>query len=229
MRNPELSFVDNLENKNYESPECLENMKGMIEKFELDKRELGAGMTAYVLESDVDPDICMKVLHDKTISKNGIKEEMAYNAALYEKGFSVPAPICTATTEEHDYYFQEKINGITLKQLVEEARIEELPNSFNFRNFFDELRKIVTEMNKLGYHHLDLHTGNVMINEEGDPVIIDFGDATKVSLASEEPHRAVDSRGILRVKPKDLDRVTQNMSEVGQYLKSKDWFVKKEE
>ncbi len=225
MKSPEFSFTE-CAKKGYETSECIKMMEEMIESFEVRGEFVGAGRTANVMKSGADPEICMKIVHTKDLSDNNVKKEISFNEELSNLNFPVPLPICFVTTDENDYYFQELINGISLKQLVEEDRIDELPKDFDFRAFFNELSGHVKRMNDLGFHHRDLHTGNIMINESGKPVIIDFGDAIKSTMDSDDPYRCTDSRGILQIKPRDSYRVTQNMTEVGNYLKNNKWFEK---
>ena len=155
-----------------------------------------------------------------------MKKESEFNADLYKIGLRVPIPICYAKSDENDYFFQEKIKGIDLSQLVNENRIDELPDNFDFHDFFKVLNADVKKMNDAGYHHLDLHLGNIMIDENGRPVIIDFGDTVKQSLSTDDPYRYRDARGNDHIKPKDINVISQNRVEVGNYLKEMGWFKK---
>ncbi len=54
-----------------------------------------------------------------------------------------------------------------------------LDDSFDIHVFEKELKSMIEKMHQGGILHRDLNLGNVMINEKGLPVIIDFGTATE--------------------------------------------------
>jgi len=78
----------------------------------------------------------------------------------------------------------ERINGCTVKEAIDNPTL--LPDNFNYKVFIDDLTDQILKMHNKngmsdGVYHRDLHQGNVMINEDGLAVIIDFGTAIEGS------------------------------------------------
>ncbi|MEK7512265.1 MAG: phosphotransferase [Patescibacteria group bacterium] len=95
--------------------------------------------------------------------------------------------------------------------------------SSSTRLFMARLAEIIAELHvQYRIYHRDLHSGNVMINlaQPNDPIIIDFGDATKQLLSSEDPYREI-VRGKSRIYPNDLDNIRELRIELQKYLKKK--------
>ena len=78
----------------------------------------------------------------------------------------------------------------------------------------------------LNIYHRDLSEGNVMVDENGQPVIIDFGDACSPHLKSEDPYRQESSNGKVTIFTNDLVNVQASQRLIGKYLKDKGHFNK---
>jgi serine/threonine protein kinase len=78
--------------------------------------------------------------------------------------------------------------GLSLKDLAlgkNKKKLSELVN--NKETFFKELETNITKMHQDNIHHRDLHSGNVMYDfKTKQPVIIDFGHATKAWSSDED-------------------------------------------
>jgi len=78
----------------------------------------------------------------------------------------------------------EKVNGYSIKDIVANNNL--LPEKFDYKVFCDSLDEQIAKMHNKGkmidgIYHRDLHHGNVMIDDDGLPVIIDFGTGIKGS------------------------------------------------
>lgn len=104
-------------------------------------------------------------------------------------GARVPIPYAWGEYElidEGDQFFvkekilvlaMERIKGVSIKDVLEGGA--DFPAKFNPDIFFKKVRSFLERMHEeKAIFHRDLHSGNIMIDENGDPVIIDFGKST---------------------------------------------------
>jgi len=196
-----------------------------IHRIEQGGYTLGEGKTAKVCVLENYPEVCLKMVSEKHISKNRVHKEMEFLDMAVNRGLPVPKPICAIETEGgKDYLFMETVEGFSLKDLVETDLIEKLPREFDFKAFFAELDAIVAKMHGEKIFHRDMHKGNVMVDKKGKPSIIDFGDAVFNHLSSEDPYRETNVKGELTVYPSDEVNVSQAYRQVGIYLKDSGFF-----
>lgn len=200
-----------------------------IEKMEKEGQILGEGRTSTVTFNKDRPSLCLKELSNKNISGNRTNEEMRLLDLACKKKFPVPRPFCSLENNAgNDHLFMETINGFSLEDLVKKDLYDELPESFDFKKFFDKLRQVVKDMHSAKIYHRDLHYGNVMVDKNGEPVIIDFGDAIEHHFSSEDPYRYINSKGELIILPEDEIKVSESYRIVGLYLKKEGYFKGKE-
>lgn len=160
--------------------ECIPNI-------ELDESPIGEGGNAfiYIPKNESWRNACVKKI--KTIQQivcNDIEKEHELQEKLRERGVRTPLSIAFLKTEDGNYLIMERINGHNVKEISENPSL--MPESFDYRIFCDSLDEQIAKMHNKGkmedgIYHRDLHERNVMINEEGLPVIIDFGTAVEGS------------------------------------------------
>jgi serine/threonine protein kinase len=195
-----------------------------IEDLEANGIQIGEGRTAKILVIREGSKTCLKVISEKEISCNSVEEEMRFSDLLSSKGFKVPRPVCAINSDKNDYFFMEAIQGFSLRDLIEKDLISELPQNFDFKKFFASLRLMIEGMHDEKIYHRDLHDGNVMIDKEGEPVVIDFGDAIELKLSSEDPYRQVDVKNEATIYTDDIVNISRSYAKVGGYLKEKNYF-----
>jgi tRNA A-37 threonylcarbamoyl transferase component Bud32 len=163
-----------------------ENIIECILKIELYATPIGEGGNAivYIPEEESLQTVCIKKGKEKPqIVFNNIDEECEIQKTLKNLGVRTPLTILSFTTKEKgDYFIMERINGYSVKDILEKPDL--LPEKFDYPTFCKSLDGQISKMHKAygivgGIYHRDLHDGNVMIDEEGLPVIIDFGTAVK--------------------------------------------------
>lgn len=138
----------------------------------------GGNAIVYVAEGTPFEKICFKKVKDKSqIIYNDIDKEFEYQMKVKKLGIRTPLTLISINTEDGIYLVMEKINGASVKDIVKDSTL--LPEKFNYKIFCKSLDEQIAKIHKGGIYHRDLHSGNVMINEEGLPVIIDFGTATE--------------------------------------------------
>lgn len=186
--------------------------------------KIGEGRTAKVCISEKDDKVCVKIVYNK-ISKNRSGVELKIMDKLCAGGILVPKPICSVETDKCDYLFMEKIEGFSLKDLLDLDLYINIPGQFNFKEFFSKLKITVNRMNDLYIYHRDLHSGNIMISSNGEPIIIDMGDAVQGELlAGSDPYRETNAKGEIIIYPEDRNKVIELRQQIGSYLKNNGYF-----
>lgn len=169
--------------------EYIKSVATFINRIRSSADLLGEGAVAQVITSHEGDygDICVKVLKDlQYLPDNDAIREGDIHYEAMRVGVSVPEIVCS-TGYEYDrddfgrvvrsYIVMKTVHGHSLEEIAKKEF--ELPKDFKVDVFIDKLKNEVERMHQAGIYHRDLHLGNVMIDEEGNPVIIDFGRATK--------------------------------------------------
>lgn len=160
---------------------------------------IGEGNTALVFHSEKNPDICAKIIKENSETyqeSNQVSQEaeiLCYLLPLNERfKTKIPIPYYYFQDENQHFYLMEKLNAINLSNAIAD---EELPDNFNFEEFFDDLEAFVKQMHEMQVHHRDLTSQNIMIDRKtGHARIIDFGKSTFKSLAEDPYLQAVEKR-----------------------------------
>ncbi|CAD7083076.1 unnamed protein product [Hermetia illucens] len=95
------------------------------------------------------------------LSRISATREFAYMTALHDRGFPVPKPI----DFNRHCVIMELVNGYPLTQVSEVDDPEAL---------YDELMDLIVRLGNSGVIHGDFNEFNLMITEEGKPILIDF-------------------------------------------------------
>lgn len=106
---------------------------------------------------------------------NSPAEEVRLQEQAHRLGLNVPWPFFHAITPETDdhYIVMEKIRGSSVHDIIEQGLA--LPVDFDVERFEVDLLDQLRVAHTHGLYHRDLHAKNVMIDQVGRPVIIDFG------------------------------------------------------
>ncbi|CAH2049046.1 unnamed protein product, partial [Iphiclides podalirius] len=95
------------------------------------------------------------------LSRISATKEFAYMKALYDRGFPVPRPI----DFNRHCVVMELVHGGPLTHVTSVPDPEAL---------YDELMNLIVRLGNCGVIHGDFNEFNIMINEDGHPIIIDF-------------------------------------------------------
>ncbi len=168
-----------LENKNEQAViECLNEL-------ESNKKSIGYGHNAEVFIAEgveVLKEFCVKkMLKLPKVKINSVEAEFDFQEEVNNLGIKTPRNVMMVknktTTEE--YIIMERVNGHSIGDILDPHNREAiLSEGYVHEDFFKKLQAMVKKMHDNRIYHRDLHKGNVMINENGEPVIIDFGAAT---------------------------------------------------
>ena len=103
------------------------------------------------------------------------------------------------------YFVMPFVEGTTFDQLIEERQIKGKPFSENeLRGMLERLLDALAHLHDRGIYHRDIKPGNILINTEGIPTLIDFGSArqrlserslTVIESPGYTPFEQLESRG----------------------------------
>jgi tRNA A-37 threonylcarbamoyl transferase component Bud32 len=151
---------------------------------EFKKVKIGTGKNAEVFV--VDEEEFLKKLCVKKVKKfpevkiNPIDIEFDFQDAVNELGIKTPRNVIMVRNKntKEEYIIMERIMGVSLGDALDPLSTQVLPNAYVHEVFFQKLKNMIEKMHENRIYHRDLHRGNVMCDENGNPVIIDFGAAT---------------------------------------------------
>ncbi|MCR4280207.1 MAG: phosphotransferase [Candidatus Komeilibacteria bacterium] len=176
-----------------------------MEKLLKGNEHLGTGLKAEVF-SLVESSICVKIIVKPDLCFNNVEQELKLMDKLYAGGINIPRPLGAAYSIDHkvSLLFMERVNGSSVEDFLLDKNLTELPQGFEVEKFFASLQKQVNKMHEvLGIHHRDLHAGNVMIDVDGQPWIIDFDKSTEHYFANEDPYIQATIPGHYEKLPQD--------------------------
>lgn len=153
-----------------------------LEKLEIHAESIGFGGNAEVLAMAEGPfsKVCLKRIKEKPqILCNDIDRENELQGLARKAGVRTPLALISMETEKGMFFIMEKIIGTTVEEVL--ITPSKLPEDFSIEVFNRELDEQIELLHQANIYHRDLHSKNVMINEKGLPVIIDFGTAIEGS------------------------------------------------
>ncbi|XP_068622560.1 uncharacterized protein RIOK2 [Battus philenor] len=95
------------------------------------------------------------------LSRISATKEFAYMKALYDRGFPVPKPI--------DFN-----RHCVVMELVQGGPLTHVTSVADPESLYDELMNLIVRLGNCGVIHGDFNEFNIMLDEEGRPIIIDF-------------------------------------------------------
>nr|CAD7453950.1 unnamed protein product [Timema tahoe] len=130
------------------------------------------------------------------LSRISATKEFAYMKALKDRGFPVPKPI----DFNRHCVIMELVNGTPLCQISEVPDVEAL---------YDDLMDIIVRLGNHGVIHGDFNEFNIMLMDDGQPIIIDFPQMVSTSHPNAEMREddidvEVSASGFTRQMEKDL-------------------------
>lgn len=153
---------------------------------------LGEGKIARVYQTAGEDGVCYKILrneivrqlHKKIVREGIIQNNVAKLLNVRSDCARTPEVYFLADDLEMQVLMMERVKGSSLKDVF--AGMAELPPQFDIETCFAKIERSIEEMHLAGYFHRDLtnNSGNIMIDTNGDPWIIDFGSAIR-SINSE--------------------------------------------
>jgi len=174
----------NLIYKNIETPK-EEVLKNLLEKNEDELAKeikkikesgstLGSGNYGQIKVLPDNSDYCVKIGKKNTHDKNNMLKEIYFLDEAKKHGVNVPSPRILVEEKDEAYLIMDTVNGLSLERLIEEDNLDLLPDNFNFIDFVTKTREEVKKLNEVIFHR-DIKPNNIMIDNNGNPVIIDFG------------------------------------------------------
>lgn len=120
------------------------------------------------------------------LSRISATREFAYMKALYEREFPVPKPI----DFNRHCVIMELVNGYPMTQITEVGNVEQL---------YDDLMNIIVRLGNCGVIHGDFNEFNIMVTEEGKPILIDFPQMVSTSHPNAQQFFERDVKGIIEL------------------------------
>lgn len=221
-KSEDLKLPENVEVTHEEPLAIVERIKRVVES--KDAVTLGEGHNGEVITSLRRPTTCYKVLRLERANLLGAtaKREaiILYQIGQLLEGRTdvarVPKLLRYIDADNFRAIHMETIDGSSLKDMFEKKI--DFPEGFDVDTFIHKLETTVSIMNEHGYFHRDLtnNLGNVIVDKEGDPWIIDFGSALKSKGPDTDPRLYQVTYGGIPCVASDL----QGIKELGKQIKN---------
>lgn len=180
-----------------------------LERMDRKKVKIGMGNNAEVFGVEGEPlfeNICVKkILKYPKVKINSIEAEFEFQEAVHDLNIKTPRNILMVRNNEtkEEFILMEKIRGASLGDILDPQSNVLIPDTYNHEQFFETLKKMVDTMHENNIYHRDLHSGNVMVDEEGNPVVIDFGAADHGYGGHGDDHEIYKASGFVLVSEKE--------------------------
>lgn len=192
-------------------------IKQMFEDMNKQNERLGVGKTAEAVLTD--NEACLKVVDKAKVRKdripltNHVHQEIEYLEKLNDKDFLeragidqkiAPLPILSTEENGKGFLLMEKVSGSSLQDILDKKNPNFDTKQVNWEVFFKKLEEIVAKLNNASVFHRDLHAGNIMIDEDHNPILIDFGSSYESFYSEDDPYKEESVTGVTVYK-KDTD------------------------
>ncbi|PSN35369.1 Serine/threonine-protein kinase RIO2 [Blattella germanica] len=141
--------------------------------------QIGVGKESniYIVANEEGEPLCLKLHRNAAswlyLSRISATKEFAYMKALHEREFPVPKPI----DFNRHCVIMELVDGSPMCQVHEVPDVEWL---------YDELMNLIVKLGNHGVIHGDFNEFNIMITNDGKPIIIDFPQMVSTSHPNAE-------------------------------------------
>lgn len=178
--------------KRYIETKETEELLECLNKLESNSVPLGEGKNAEVFGLDEGKfrSVCMKKMRENPQLKcNDLDTEVDFQNRVRELGIKTPLTMAYMIDPElkEEFILMERIYGCSIKDIIYGQ--DQVPDKYDHKKFFGQLKENIKKMHENNIHHRDLHEGNVMIDTNGDPVIIDFGTSCTAFSGDEFPYK----------------------------------------
>lgn len=164
-----------------------------LEKYEPKSVPIGYGKNAEVrgLDEGRFKSVCAKQIKELPLIKcNDIDTEVDFQDRAKAVGVKTPLTFAYIEIMEDNkkkkLILMQRIYGCSIGDIVYDNA--QVPDNYDHKKFFSKLKEYINKLHDANIHHRDLHEGNVMIDENGDPVIIDWGTACTSFSGDEHPY-----------------------------------------
>lgn len=190
---PEYFRGRNAEVSEFERDKAARELLAHFQEQYESREQLGIGKSGEVWVGQ-DPfyadKTCTKTVHDPHATVNTLRREFEIHQEAERAGIRVPSLLAYIENREsngdfHAVLAMKAIEGRTLEQWFRDMKKEgHRFQKSEIQKIKERLKQMILQLHDANIYHRDLHFGNVMIDNEGNLYIIDFGDA-KVTLSSE--------------------------------------------
>lgn len=203
--------------ENLETPEkklenflTIEKVAELAEEIEEEGKTLGEGHYGAVKTLPDRADICMKKCKINSGDENTPIREIDFLERAKEMGVRVPTPRALAFDEKNAYLFMDTIHGISLERILNsENPLDMLPENFDYKTFNEAVSEEIKRINE-EIHHKDIKPGNIMVDSDSNPVIIDFGQSKWAKEVKRNEHTTYGG---------DITKLRQTMLLFGKHIK----------
>lgn len=165
------------------------------QEFALHQEQLGRGQSATVWfgsSPSFKKDLCFKTIHTAGLEAHGLRNEFDYHQQFQQAGVRVPrliahvAGVGQRPFGADGFLAMERIKGRTLEQeIAYRQAMQEKFTVAELQSIIADATEQIERAHAANLYHRDIHLNNVMLNDEGKIVLIDFGKA-KHALSAED-------------------------------------------